>query len=125
MTVRPMRLQLSRKKGFNLQALSLATNGLPAVNCARPSKWGNPFKVGTWVRPLGGLPVELKTREMAVTLFRINATDPQGGYVFRQNVRKELAGKNLGCWCPLPKPGEPDHCHASLLLELANSSEAP
>jgi len=26
----PVRLQLSRRKGFNLQALSLAVNGLPA-----------------------------------------------------------------------------------------------
>jgi hypothetical protein len=31
-----------------------------------------------------------------------------------------LRGKNLACWCPLPKHGEPDNCHAALLLELAN-----
>lgn len=43
MTLTPVRLQLSRKKGFDLQALSRATNGLPAVNVARPGKWGNPF----------------------------------------------------------------------------------
>lgn len=43
MAERPVRLQLSRRKGFDLQALSLATNGLPAVNVARPSKLGNPF----------------------------------------------------------------------------------
>ncbi len=41
--VEPVRLQLSRRKGFDLQALSIATNGLPAVNVARPSRWGNPF----------------------------------------------------------------------------------
>lgn len=46
MTAKPVRLQLSRKKGFDLQALSLETNGLPAVSVARPSKWGNPFRVG-------------------------------------------------------------------------------
>jgi hypothetical protein len=40
---KPVRLQLSRKRGFDLQALSQATNGLPAVNVARPSRWGNPF----------------------------------------------------------------------------------
>jgi hypothetical protein len=39
----PVRMRLSRAKGFNLQAASLALNGLPAVNVARPSKWGNPF----------------------------------------------------------------------------------
>ena|SRR5271154_1757696 len=40
---RPVRIQLSRKSGFNLQEASLAINGLPAVNVVRPSKWGNPF----------------------------------------------------------------------------------
>lgn len=32
----------------------------------------------------------------------------------------QLAGRNLACWCPLPKAGEPDHCHARILLDLAN-----
>lgn len=30
-------------------------------------------------------------------------------------IRAELRGKNLACWCPLDKP-----CHADVLLELAN-----
>lgn len=47
-TPKPVRLQLSRRKGFNLQALSLATNGLPAVSVAKPSKWGNPCRIGMW-----------------------------------------------------------------------------
>jgi hypothetical protein len=42
----PVRLQLSRRKGFDLQAASCATNGLDAVVVARPTKWGNPFVVG-------------------------------------------------------------------------------
>lgn len=37
---KPVRLQLSRRKGFDLQALSIATNGLPAVSVARPGKRG-------------------------------------------------------------------------------------
>lgn len=41
----PVRLQLSRRKGFDLQALSLATNGLPAVKVTRPGRWGNPYPV--------------------------------------------------------------------------------
>lgn len=44
--VQPVRLQLRRAKGFNLQRLSLETNGLPAKSVARPHKWGNPFVVG-------------------------------------------------------------------------------
>ncbi|HUD75560.1 MAG TPA: hypothetical protein VMQ76_10840 [Terracidiphilus sp.] len=31
----PVRLQLSRRKGFNIQALSLATNGLPALKATQ------------------------------------------------------------------------------------------
>lgn len=39
----PVRLQLSRRKGFDLQAMSQATNALPAVKVTRPGRWGNPF----------------------------------------------------------------------------------
>ena len=42
--IAPVRMRLSRAKGFNLQAASRAINGLPAVNCARPGKWGNQLK---------------------------------------------------------------------------------
>ncbi len=31
-------------------------------------------------------------------------------------IRKELRGKNLACWCRLDQP-----CHADVLLELANA----
>lgn len=74
MAERPVRLQLSRRKGFNLQALSVATNGLPAVNCARPGRWGNPYA----------------TAEQYRSAFR---DDPRLGLGF-------LRGKNLACWCP-------------------------
>ena len=36
------------------------------------------------------------------------------------DVRRELRGKDLACWCPLPAEGEPDLCHARILLEIAN-----
>ena len=35
----------------------------------------------------------------------------------------DLAGKNLACWCPLPEPGQPDWCHAAVLLRLANETQ--
>ena len=35
------------------------------------------------------------------------------------DVRRELAGKSLACWCPLPAEGQPDLCHAAVLLEVA------
>ena len=31
------------------------------------------------------------------------------------DVRRELAGRDLACWCPLDEP-----CHADVLLRLAN-----
>ncbi|MGE2733815.1 DUF4326 domain-containing protein [Mycolicibacterium vaccae] len=30
-------------------------------------------------------------------------------------IRHELAGRDLACWCPLDDP-----CHADVLLDLAN-----
>ena len=45
---RPVRLQLSRKKGFNLQRVSCAVNGLPAVKVDRATRWGNPVYAGMW-----------------------------------------------------------------------------
>jgi hypothetical protein len=115
--VRPVRLRLSRQKGFNLHAHSLAVNGLPAVSVARPGKWGNPFKVGEsypiyeddlcqiLVGETGTLtPVE------AVHAYRMDG--PRLGCF---DDIEELRGKNLACWCPLDAP-----CHADVLLELAN-----
>lgn len=115
MSVKPVRLQLSRSKGFNLQKLSRETNGLEAMNVSRPSKWGNPWVVGKTVddRITGTGVVHdvvfIITPEFAVSQYRLwmrPATD---------SVRLQLHGKNLACWC---KPGEP--CHADVLLEIAN-----
>lgn len=36
-------------------------------------------------------------------------------------ARKELAGKNLACWCPTPhEMYQEDECHAAVLLKIAN-----
>jgi Domain of unknown function (DUF4326) len=35
-------------------------------------------------------------------------------------IRRDLAGRDLACWCQLPADGEPDMCHAALLLVIAN-----
>lgn len=129
---RPVRLQLSRKRGFNLQALSLATNGLPAVNCARPTKWGNEFYIGkddrNWCvydrhdQFIARAANELGARHIAVNKFRDRveaeiAVDPQAASL----MWKRLRGRNIACWCALPEPGDPDICHGSVWLSLANS----
>ena len=109
--VRPVRLQLSRRKGFNLQEHSRSVNGLDAVNVARPSKWGNPYKAGMSSPDVRGRNRVMVTNDCLVKAFR--------GYALRSlEVRParfdELRGKNLACWCK----GSP--CHADVLLEIAN-----
>ncbi len=108
----PKRIQRRRTKGWRMSE--------GAVYVGRPTRWGNPFRVGQWVRPLGGLPVEIKDAALALGLFRANALDPMGGVVFRENVRKHLRGKDLACWCKITSGGEYIPCHADVLLEIAN-----
>lgn len=121
---RPVRLQLSRRKGFDLQALSLATNGLPAVNVARPSKWGNPFSIhpdhrpGRSWGPPGCETFSVPTAEDAVACFveMMNSPGDPGTRAFElRGALSELRGRNLACWCA---PGSP--CHGNVLLEMAN-----
>jgi hypothetical protein len=114
---KPTRIKLSRKKGFNLQKVSRRLNGLPAVNCARPSRYGNPFTVH---KP-GNNPHEdmadaqqgvCFSRAAAVKRFKNNL---RGNLSFQFEIRRELKEKNLACWCPLDEP-----CHCDVLLEIAN-----
>lgn len=72
------------------------------VYIGRPSKWGNPFKIGVdgdreeviekyreWIQKQPDLMVDLG----------------------------ELRGKILGCWCP------PDRCHGEVLIALAGDGD--
>lgn len=126
----PVRLRLRRTAGFDLQALSQATNGLPAVNVARPGRWGNPHvALRTWYHGpmpelgLGDFDAEAAAdadREgarIAVALFRADWEQAMRGrnHGHARRELEQLRGKNLACWC---EPGAP--CHADVLLELAN-----
>jgi hypothetical protein len=104
---KPVRIQLSRRKGFNLQEASRQVNGLAAVNVARPGRWGNIYRVGQFFTPQEAAAAH---REHCTLLLA-----GSGGRNFRATLNDELRGKNLACWC---KPGAP--CHADVLLELAN-----
>lgn len=106
----PVRLRLSRLRGFDLQAHSRAVNGLPAVNVARPSAFGNMWKVGTWSNYLGRV---CANNADAVECFR--SCGPPSEPHLRAIIIEELRGKNLACWCALDAP-----CHATVLLEIAN-----
>lgn len=127
MTVKhtPVRLQLSRRKGFDLQAISQATNGLPAVKVTRPGIYGNPFvhhdmaqAVAAFRRHCQG---GTQAFEMGPGKLQFATTLHQNSlhWAWPEWLRSEglaaIRGKNLACWC---KPGAP--CHADVLLELAN-----
>ena len=99
--VAPVRLQLSRKKGFDLQALSIATNGLPAVNVARPSKWGNPF---TRANTIG-----CHCNTCLAAHYQLALSDTG-----KKTIRAAFKGKNVACWCPPNRD-----CHGDVILEIA------
>jgi len=83
-------------------------NGLPIIYVGRPSKWGNPYKVGD-DKECGVL---VKTREAVIEMYTAYA---------KMMTEKDptwldgLRDKNLSCWCGLD-----EKCHADILLELAN-----
>ncbi len=83
--------------------LNKKTDKIPpdAVYVGRPSKWGNPFKIG-----IDG------TREEVISKYKQWMMSVEQAYLV--SYLTELKGKDLVCWCaPLP-------CHADVLLEIAN-----
>ncbi len=119
MSAKPKRMQLSRHAGFNLQAASKALNGLPAKRVTRPGKWGNPFTIAD-MQAQYGLDKDA-AQVKAVTLcgeWLRGTIDPKLSPApppSRADMRAELRGFNLACWC---RPGTP--CHSEVLIELAN-----
>lgn len=65
-------------------------------------KWGNPWEWKDTTDPVGNYRRYIKYR---VTV----------GHITLDDIRQDLAGKRLGCFCK-PKP-----CHADILADLANS----
>lgn len=72
--------------------------------------------------------VRWATRSEVVELYRLTLTDPTPGMrmaypsrsgrflkVTVDDIRAELAGRDLACWCD-----QWDPCHADVLLEIAN-----
>ncbi|MGW5711632.1 DUF4326 domain-containing protein [Streptomyces olivaceus] len=120
----PRRIQRRRTKGWRAPA--------KARYVGRGTRWGNPWVVaqtrtGWAVNWAGeGTPTpewaastdnQHAAHVMAVGLYREYAERAVG---FAVRARVELAGRDLMCWCPLPADGQPDHCHAAVLLKLAN-----
>lgn len=113
----PERIQMSRQRPWRAEHPD-------AVIVARPSKWGNPFKVGNELVPprLGQNPSVTITAELAVAAFashvaRFAAEFDEYTFGGDQHDLAELAGRDLACWCALDQP-----CHADVLLRIANGS---
>lgn len=116
----PQRVQLSRKKGWRKPENTVVV--------ARPSRYGNPVKIVP-VSQRGPFDLERDgvgfigqntdlegARRSAVARYRdLLLNHPQLVRVSITEIRADLAGRNLACWCPLDQP-----CHADVLLEIAN-----
>jgi hypothetical protein len=105
----PERIQRKRARGWRLP------EGAKIVD--RTSRWGNPW------RAVDGLSREEAVRRFDEFLRR--RREGKGdwymvAYPSDEEIRAELAGWDLACWCPLPADGEPDVCHAAALLAIAN-----
>lgn len=115
----PQRIQLSRRAGFRLDETSRLLNGLPAKRVTRPGRWGNPFSIADTAKDYGleyGA-AQAKAVDLCAQWLR-GRLDPAlspGPAPSQGEIRKELAGYNLACWC---KAGTP--CHADVLIEMAN-----
>jgi hypothetical protein len=115
--MRPERIVLSRKAGFDLQAKSRALNGLAAQSVARPGPWGNPFTIDAVMQETGlgrrAAQAEAVARHARWLAGELEADRPRPQ---REEIRAALAGKNLACWCAEGSP-----CHVDTLLLLANT----
>lgn len=127
----PKRIQLRREAGWR------KPEGCIVV--ARPSRWGNPYVVGSgdvgfcgeslgpgagFYNPsdVRGVDVPLGrglTAAEAVQLYcedlEANLGDDDSFFDELREALRGLRGHDLGCWCRLSDP-----CHADCLIELAN-----
>lgn len=124
MTNQPKRIQRKRTKGW--------TKPENTVNVTRPGKWGNQFpwkshadevmvrwEAGELKLPNGNKPptkehCDRLGKRAAVLEFEANLTEE-----FKAEIRRELKGKNLMCWCGTDSP-----CHGDVLLRIANEKTA-
>jgi Domain of unknown function (DUF4326) len=123
----PERMQLRRSRGWRKPADTIAV--------VRPSKWGNPFTAAEH----GALAVA-RFRRLLADRRDAPAPNARHPYPSDEQIRAELAGHDLACWCPLPVrrrdgvtalaaplgiavPAHIDGCHADVLLRVVDGGE--
>lgn len=121
----PRRIQRQRTKGWKMPK--------NAVYVGRPTKWGNPFVAWKDGQPFHDRLAQhtlhpsmavMSYRKMLLEIGAVNSIPtfkwPKGKipreWITTDDIRRELRGKDLACWCPLDQP-----CHGDVLLEIANS----
>lgn len=98
---------------------------------SRPGRWGNPYLVSPVAASFPSL-TERQVAQFVVNDFRGLVERGRGKaargsrlssgdfeevtYPSIAEIRAELAGRDLACWCDLAMP-----CHGDVLLDLANS----
>jgi hypothetical protein len=99
----PKRIQRKRTRGWKMPE--------NVVYVGRPTKWGNPYKVGD---PYPFVESHACTLDDVIWLYEVdlNAKATIGNL---NDFLEPLHGKDLACFCPLDQP-----CHADVLLRLAN-----
>lgn len=110
------RIQLKRAPGWRKPE--------GAIVVTRPGRWGNPYTVTDVMRRYPSL-TERQAAAFAVNQFRYDLRAERPGYPSDDEIRAELAGRDLCCWCPLTDDeGERVPCHADVLIEISNRVEA-
>jgi Domain of unknown function (DUF4326) len=110
----PERIQLRRVRGWRKPA--------DAVVVARPTRWGNPYRLGgedaAWA-------VRMFEADLRRSLAGIRTPNERSFLLDRfgdpDTLRYELEGlrgRILACWCDRLAP-----CHADVLLQIANAEE--
>jgi len=127
-----MPIRIHRRRAPGWRAEDHTTSPLGVAYVGRPTRWANPFAITRSgqhhiVRdPDGGIVLTttspLSARKTATDWYRAWITGPSQKELLALTPQL-LHGRDLMCWCPLPEPGQPDHCHAAVLLKLAK--EAP
>lgn len=123
----PNRIQRKRTRGWRKPD--------NAVIVSRPSRYGNPFTIQD------AIDAEMPDPRRTVVInfsewLRVGTAGDwyQETYQLgRQTIDRrvilaglpDLRGRDLACTCPLPESGQPDICHAAILLALANSDGDP
>ena len=110
----PERIQRKRTKRWRMPPNT--------VYVGRPSKYGNPWSPANHsvVTMQGGTVVASRpgTIQECVDAYIEDVREGSFGYK-PADIRMELRGKNLACWCPLDQP-----CHADELLRIANGAQS-